>query len=341
MSASTREQAASSGEKKAAIFLLSLSYEDSAALLKTFSDEEVERVARAMTELEEIDEGHTTAVLREFWKLSGQDGGALRGGPLRTRRLLTTAFGADGSKQILERTEKNRGQIGDLAALQGAEPEQLARFFADESPQTVALVLSQLQPDVAGEVLGLLAPEVRVDVFVRMAELDETTPDVVNELASHLVQRLRSLGAVQRKKAGGLRTAADVLTKLDRDLSDQILDHLDGGQPELAAEIRDAMFAFDDLLEVDANGIKELAARVDRKILTMALKGTSDDLQDLFLQTMSTRGREMMREDMEALGPVRIRDVEAAQKEIIQLAISLEKEGTLSLTKSESDQYVV
>ena len=225
--------------------------------------------------------------------------------------------------------------------LQKADPQQLAKFIHNEHPQTIALVLSHLNASQAAALLVSLPAEMRADVALRMANLDQISPEIVNKIATVIGQKLQALGEFSRESYGGVRAVSEVFNRLDSGTSKEILDVIENHNPNLVETIRQLMFVFEDLQAIDANQLKEVLARVDRKSLTLALKGTSDALKDHFFGTMSARAVEMLKEDIDALGPVRIRDVEGAQQQIIGIIRQLEAEGVISLKGAGGDQYVV
>jgi flagellar motor switch protein FliG len=226
-------------------------------------------------------------------------------------------------------------------ALQKADPQQLAKFIHNEHPQTIALVLSHLNPSQAAGLLFSLPNDLRADVALRMANLDQISPDIISKIASIIGQKLKALGEMSRESYGGVRAVAEMFNRLDSSCSKDILENIESSDPTLAETIRHLMFVFEDLLLIDQNGIKEILGRIDRKILTVALKGTSDQLKDHFLECMSQRGAEMLREDMEALGPIKIKEVESAQQQIIAVVRQMEAEGAISLKGAVGEQYVV
>ena len=235
--------------------------------------------------------------------------------------------------------------LGDEAAsfdvLQKADPQQLARFIHSEHPQTIALVLSHLNPSQAAALLFSLPSEMRADVALRMASLDQISPEIISKIASIIGGKLKSLGEVSREAYGGVRAVAEMFNRLDSNTSKEILDKIETADPNLVANIRHLMFVFEDLLLIGQEGMKEVLAKIDRKLLTMALKGTSDKLRDHFTAAMSQRGAEMLREDMEALGPIKIKEVESSQQQIIAVVRQLESEGVISLKGTVGEQYVV
>jgi flagellar motor switch protein FliG len=198
-----------------------------------------------------------------------------------------------------------------------------------------------LNPSQAAGLLISLPPELRADVALRMANLDQISPEIISKIAAIIGQKLKALGELSRESYGGVRAVSEMFNRLDSSTSKEILEIIEQNDPNLVETIRHLMFVFEDLLLVDQNAIKEVLAKVDRKVLTIALKGTSDQLKAHFLQAMSQRGSEMLKEDMEALGPVKLKEVEASQQQIIAVVRQLESEGVISLKGTVGEQYVV
>jgi flagellar motor switch protein FliG len=230
---------------------------------------------------------------------------------------------------------------GSLDVLQKTDPQQLAKFIHNEHPQTIALVLSHLNASQAAALLVSLPTEIRSDVALRMANLDQISPEIVNKIASVIGQKLQAIGELSRESYGGVRAVSEMFNRLDSGTSKEILDTIERHNPNLVETIRHLMFMFEDMMLIDVNQLKIILEKVDRKVLTLALKGTSEQLRDHFLQTMSTRGADMLKDDIESLGPVRIKEVEAAQQQIINAARQLEAEGAISLKGAVGEQYVV
>lgn len=329
-----------SGIQKAAILLVSVGDQVSSELLKRLSDDEVQAVTAAIASLPAISREQAEAVLEEFraeTAASGQGGGVDF-----ARRILTSAFGAEGSKKHVERLPKAAGRSSDAGQrLQKLDPQLLARFVESEHPQTIALVLAHLSAGQSAAVLRSMPPELRADVTIRLASLDQISPVVMNKISVVISKKLQTLGEVKRESSGGLRAVAEIFNQLDGELSNEILSQVGERDAGLVDSIRQKMFVFDDLMMIDANGIKELLGRADRRQLTIALKGTGDELRKHMLQGMSQRGAAMLMEDMEALGPVKIREVEEAQQMIIALLRQLETEGVVSLKGGGDEQYIV
>jgi flagellar motor switch protein FliG len=327
------------GPQKAAILIVALGDKIGGELMKQLNDEEVKAVSKAIARLDKITPSQTESVLEEFCQMTGQNAG--RGGFEYAKRVLANAFGAEGAKRIAEYLPKIGARTSkSLESLQKADPNQLSRFIGGEHPQTIALILSHLSASQAASLLANLPMPLRSDVTLRIAQLDRVSPDVVARVSVVISEKLRALGEVKTELHGGPRSVAEILNRMEGAMSDEILGNLQDEQP-LVDAIRHYMFTFDDLLLIDAMAMKEVVAKIDRKLLVVALKGTSDRLKNQFLQCMSQRGAEMLREDMEAAGPVRIRDVEGAQQQILEVVRQLESEGVLSLKGGGGSEYVV
>ncbi len=330
------------GLRKAAMLLIVLGEQASAALLQQLNEEEVQRVSREVAKLTAISGEQAESVLNEFHHLSTAGDYVARGGIDYARKLLMRAFSPDQAKRLLDRLTKALGaDAASFDAIQKADPQQLAKFIHNEHPQTIALVLSHLNSDAGGGAADLAARRLRADVAQRMASLDQISPEIILKIAGVIGSKLKALGEFSRESYGGVRAVAEMLNRLDSASSREILDHIDRRDTNLAETIRHLMFVFEDLLLIDPMGLKEVLAKVDRKILTVALKGTSEQLRNQMLGCMSQRGAEMLREDMDALGPVKIKEVEAAQQQIIAVVRQLEAEGVVSLKGTVGEQYVV
>jgi flagellar motor switch protein FliG len=256
--------------------------------------------------------------------------------------VLVAAFGPETGKRIAERVLKSLGtENANINSLQKADPQQLAKVVQREHPQAIALVLSHVGPAHAAKLLTALPDELKGDVVRRMAVLDQISPEVVNKIAKTLGAKLRLLGESGLESYSGVRAVAEVLNRVDSTTSDRILSEMTEQDPSLEQTIRNLMFVFDDLMHLDSKAMGTLVGRLDRKVLATALKGCNPTNKNHFTSTMSTRAAEMLSEDMEAMGPVRIRDVEEAQQTIIATARQLETDGVLSLKPSTGDQFVV
>ena len=329
------------GIRKAAIALVLLGNKTSAEVIKTFSTSQVHSVAREVARLEAINSEVAEALLGELYQLTVANDSFRRGGMDYAGKMLEEAFGVDVAAKLIDRLSRLESDYANLDRLQKADPQQLARFIQNEHPQTIALTLSHLSAVQAASLVASLPSELRADVALRMASLDQISPEVVGKIATVIGQKLQALGEFSRESYGGVRAVAEIFNRLDSGTGKEMLDVIDEQNPNLAETIRQLMFVFEDLLAVDVNQLQEILARVDRKLLTIALKGTSEALKEHFYSTMSARGVEMLKDEMESLGPVKIKEVEAAQQQIITTVRQLETEGVVSLKGSVSEQYVV
>jgi len=328
------------GPQKAAILLVALGDKISGEVMKQLNDEEAKAVSKAIARLDKVTPNQTESVLEEFCQLAGA-AGAGRGGFDYAKRVLSNAFGPEGAKRIADHLPRVGVRFNkNFESLQKADPNQLSRFIESEHPQTIALILSHLSAAQAASLLTTLPMPLRTDVTLRIAQLDRVSPDVVARISIVISEKLKTLGEVKMELHGGPRSVAEILNRMEGAMSDEILGSMEEDQ-QLVDAIRHYMFTFDDLLLIDTMAMKEVVGKIDRKLLVVALKGTSDQLKNQFLQCMSQRGAEMLREDMEAAGPVRIREVEAAQQQILAVVRELESEGTLSLKGGGGAEYVV
>ncbi len=336
------EASALTGLQKVAVLSVILGEQVTAEIIKELDEEEIHRISREMAKVGHITNEQAEGILEEFYQMTLAHDYVRRGGVDYARKVLLNAFGPETSRKLLDRLMKVLGNEGaSFDSLQKADPQQLAKFIQSEHPQTIALVLSHLNPSQAAGLLQSLPPDLRADVAIRMASLDQISPEIISKIAAIISLKLKSLGELSRESYGGVRALSEVFNRLDSATSKEILEVMENVDSNLTENIRHLMFLFEDLLELDQNGIKEILSRVDRKLLTVALKGTSDQLRNHFLQCMSQRGAEMLREDMDALGPIKIKEVEGAQQQIIAVVRQLEIEGVISLAGGAGDQYVV
>jgi flagellar motor switch protein FliG len=330
------------GVQKAAMLLILLGDQASAEIIKHLSEDDVQLVTREIARMKKIQPEQAESVLEEFFQMTTARKYVVTGGVDYAKSVLINAFGPETARKLLDRLMKAMGtDMSSFDAIQKADPQQLAKFLHSEHPQTIALVLAHLNPSQAAALLAQLPHQQRADLALRVASLDQISPEVINKIASVIGQKLNALGDFSRESYGGIRAVAEMFNRLDSDNSKEILAQIELQEPALVETIRHLMFVFDDLLLLSQDAIKEILARVDRKIPMMALKGTSEQIKQHFLQCMSERGAEMMLEDMDAMGPVKIKDVEVAQQEIIAIVRKLESEGVVNLRGTVGEQYVV
>ena len=328
--------------RKAAIFLVTLGEEASAELLRHLSGDEVHRLSQEVARLGSLPGEQTEKVLEEFYKMAIARRYATHGGVDFTRKLLARAFGPEESRRMIDHVVRSLGDtVASFDSLQRTDPQQLARFIHNEHPQTIALILSHLLPTQAASLLASLPAELRPDVVLRMASMDQISPEIISKIAAVISQKMKNIGGFSREAYGGVRAVSDICNRMDSEMSKQILEEIDVSDPTIATTIRNLMFVFEDILTLDETAMNELIGKVDRKVLITALKGTSERLKDHFTHRMSTRAKDMLIEDLESLGPVKIKDVEAAQQQVIAVVRQLEQQGVISLRGAVGEQYVV
>ena len=331
-----------SGPRKAAILMVILGDEVSSAILKELDEDEVQEISREIARFGSLTSDEAERVLEEFYQMLVAHDYVMKGGVDYARRLLYNAFGAENGRGMMDRLVKALGnEMLSFDALRKTDPQKLAKFIHSEHPQTIALILSHLNPSQAAGLLLSLPGEMRADVALRMANLDQISPEIISKIATVIGAKLKSLGELSREAYGGMHAVAEMFNRLDSNTSKEILETIEQTNPVLAETVRHMMFVFEDMLLLDVNAVKEVLAKVDRKILTVALKGTSEQMKNHLLQAMSQRGAEMLREDMEALGPIKIKEVEAAQQQIIAVVRQLEAEGVVSIKGTAGEQYVL
>ncbi|MCL4402594.1 MAG: flagellar motor switch protein FliG, partial [Acidobacteria bacterium] len=269
------------GVRKAAILMLSLGDQAAGELLKQLSAEEVQELSREITLLREVPSEQAESVLQEFYELTMARDYVIKGGMDYAKKMLVNAFGPETARKLLDQLAQSLEQeLASFDTLQKADPQQLAKFIQGEHPQTIATVVSHLNPSQAAALLIALPPDIRSDVALRMAHLDQISPDVINKIASVIGQKLNSLGELSRESYGGVRALSEMLNRLDSGTSKEILDNIEQQDPNLAESVRHLMFVFEDMMLINVDGMKEVLSKIDRKLLTMALKGTSDQLRD-------------------------------------------------------------
>ena len=334
-------QTTMSGLRKAAIVALMIGEDASASIFKHLSEDEIETLLSEMAALGRVSSKMGEQVLEEFHQTAVAAEHVARGDIEFAKRVLIKSFGPDTARRMIDRVMRAFQSNAGFASLERADPQQLSKFILGEHPQTIALILAHLQPANAAQLATLLPEELRVEVLTRMASLEDISPDVVSRISSVIELRLKALGGPSREQHGGVRAVAELFNRLERTVSTPVLEAIEEARPELAVSIRNLMFVFDDLLHVDDNGMREIIQRADKKGLTIALKGASDEIRQRFFTNMSKRAGEMLREEMEVLGAVRLRDVEKSQQEVVAIARKLEEEGLISTGAAAGEAYVV
>jgi flagellar motor switch protein FliG len=320
------------GIRKAAILIMAVGEETATNLFQSLNESDVQRVADEISRMGEVSEEDLGAVLGEFHELVRSQAYLVRGGHESASRLLTQVFGPARADELLTQANGvHERTTGDLAMLQKMEPQQLSKFLENEHPQTVALVLAHLDSKRGSTMLMHLGPQMRVEAVRRLAGMRQFSPEMAEKVALVLHRRMDSLGSTGRKNYSGYKAVADLLNRLDQNACKGILEEIEQVEPKTATDIRSLMFTFDDLMTVPQQGIRDLVSSADKRMLALALKGGKENIRAHLFKAMSSRAAEMMRDDMEAMGPVRGKDVNAAQQELLALAHKLEAEGKIVL----------
>ncbi len=332
---------ASPGARKVAVLMAALGLEASSKLLKQLEPDEIRMVSAALNALGPVPVDEAHQVLQEFEEKASTRQIMGHGGPGYTMKLLSGTFGEEFARQTGLELSGEEVKKTALDLLAEADSEQLARILEPEHPQTVALLMSAMAPDAGSKIVSSFTPERQYEVFTRMAVIDQSDPAMIELIAESLLQRLPAGGAPQKQRASGVQLAAELINRLDPEDGVRVLDSVGSQAPELAESIRRLLFVFDDILKLDAKAMRELISRVDRKLLVLGLKGTSEEIRQKFLGSMSKNGASMLLEDIDAAGPVRLREVEGAQQQIISVVRQMEAEGLIDLRSAGAEEYVV
>ncbi len=341
MALSVRTPETASGARKAAILCLSLGEEAATALFKQLDEEEVQMLSRELAMLPNVKSQISDGVIEEFHQLLTARSYVTTGGVDYAKRLLANSFGTEDAKRLTDKVMHAIESPASFELLQKTDPQQIAKLFQSEHVQTIAVVLAHLDAETASIVLQQLPEAQRSDIILRLASLQTVSQDVVKRIANILNQKLSAVSGATRTSVGGVRAVADICNRLDRETMRLMLEGIETGNPVLSLEIRSLMVTFEDILLIDDPGIREIMQRVDKKILALALKGTMPELQDRFYSNMSSRAVEMMKEEMDFMGQVKLKEVTAAQREVVEVLRLLDEQGIVSLSGAgDSDEYV-
>lgn len=327
------------GTDRAAILLLSLGEADAAQVLKHMGPKEVQKVGTAMAALTNVSKDQVNSVLDDFVKMVETQTALGVGSEDYIRRVMIEALGAEKAGGVIDRILLGRNTKG-LEALKWMEPRAVADIIRLEHPQIVAIVLSYLDADHSAEVLAALPERTRADLVMRIASLDGIQPSALAELDEIMEKQFSGSSNVKSSSVGGIKTAANILNFMDGTTEAELMDKVKEIDAEMGQKIEDLMFVFDNLIEVDDRGIQALLREVSSESLLLALKGADEMLKEKIFKNMSKRAGEMFKDDLEAKGPVRLSEVEAAQKEILAIARRMAEAGDLSLGGSGGDEYV-
>ena len=317
------------GPKKAAILLLALGEEGAADIIKNLEDSEIQQVGYYMARFTDVSPEELDVVLEEFYNKSSQEGGGfvINASGDFVKNALARALGGDRAKELVDNLSANVEESA-LESLKWLDPKAIANFITHEHPQTIALILAHLEdPEQTALVLKELPENLQADVVYRMSILESIQPGVVSEIDEVLSREMQASGAMGTSKVGGIESVAETLNSLDKSTETRILATIEESNPDLAEQIRELMFTFEDMVLIDSRGMQTILKEVSQQDLSMALKTASEPIKELIFSSMSQRAAEMLREDLEVLGPVKVSDVDKSQQNLVKIARRLEEEG--------------
>ena len=328
------------GVQKAAILLIALGPEKSAMIFKHLKEEEIEDLTLEIANTKSVTSQLKERVINEFYEVCLAQQYIAEGGIGYAKELLEKALGSEKAMDVIGKLTASL-QVKPFEFIKKTDASQLLNFIQDEHPQTIALVLSYLSSGQAAAVLAALTPEKQADVAKRIATMDRTSPDVIKEVERVLESKLSSLVNQDYTIIGGVDAVVDILNTVDRGTEKHIMETLEIEEPELADEIRKKMFVFEDILLLDGRAIQRVLRDVDNNDLAIACKGSNEDVQNAIFNNMSKRLAEMIKEDMEFMGPVRMKDVEEAQQKIVNIIRKLEDSAEIVISRGGGDEIVV
>lgn len=328
------------GRQKAAIFLVTIGSELSAEIFKHLKEDEIEALTFEIARLESIDSEERDKVLMEFQELMMAQEFIITGGVDYARELLEKALGSQKAVDIINRLTSSL-QVRPFDFVRRTDPTQLLNFIQQEHPQTIALILSYLDPQKASIILASLDHDIQSEVAKRIATMDRTSPEVLREVERVLEKKLSTLASEDYTMAGGVDAIVEILNMVDRSTEKSIIESLEEEDPELAEEIKKKMFVFEDIVLLDDRAIQKVLREVDTQELAKALKAVDSEVQDKIFRNMSKRAATLLKEDMEYMGPIRMKDVEESQQKIVSIIRKLEEQGEIVIARGGEDEIVV
>ena len=329
-----------SGVQKAAILLIALGPDKSANVFKHLKEDEIEQLTLEIANTRSVSPAIKDSILDEFYEVCLAQQYIAEGGITYAKDLLEKALGAERAKDVIGKLTASL-QVRPFEFVRKTDASQLLNFIQDEHPQTIALILSYLSSGQASAIISALAPEKQTDVAKRIAQMDRTSPDVIKEVEKVLEQKLASLVNQDYTIVGGVDSIVEILNTVDRGTEKHIMESLEIEDPELADEIRKKMFVFEDILSLDDRSVQRVLREVDNNELAVALKGSNEEVQNLIFNNLSKRLATMIKEDMDSMGPVRLKDVEEAQQKIVNIIRKLEDSAEIIISRGGGDEIVV
>jgi len=333
-----------SGDVKMAATLFVLMGEETAAeVLRYLNEAEIEAISREISTVGPIASEEAEKSAEELYQLLVANRFVSEGGVEYAKKVILRTLGAGPARRIMDRLAQSYNSSNAFDAIERLNPMQLSQFIQNEHPQTIALILAHLTMNSSAELLESLPEDIQADVALRMASMETISPEVIRGISAVLEEKLKPVGTYAHNQAyGGIRAVAELLNRIDRRKSRAVLEKIDSNKPDVANSIRELMFVFEDIATLEDPAIREILQRIDKKTVAAALKGATEQQQQQFFRNMSGRGVDMMKEEMEVMGPVKIKDVHAAQQRIVEVVRKLEEEGLINLgTGGSGDEYVV
>lgn len=325
--------------QKAAILMMLLGAERVGKVMQYLDEEHVELISLEIARLDKVTPDLRTSVINEFFEMAMAQDYIAQGGVEHAKRMLESAFGRDAAGEVIERI-MHALEVVPFDFLRKSDPTQLASMLQDEHPQTIALIMAYLPNMLAAQTITKLSPELRVEVAERIAMMDRTPPDVIRRVEQVLERKFSSFAQAEFTVVGGVKALVDLLNRVDRQTERKILESLSTTNPELAEQVMNMMFVFEDIVNLDDRAVQAVLREIEIKELSLALKGTSSDVQAKIFANMSERAGTMLKEDMEFMGPVKLKNVEEAQQKIVSVIRRLEEAGEISIGRGEEDVLV-
>ena len=329
-----------SNQQKAAILFITLGPEYSAKIFQHMADDEIEKITLEIASQKQVTPEQKRLVISEFYQMAMAKNYISTGGLEYAQNVLEKALGSEKAASIISRLTTSL-QVRPFDFLKKTDPAQLLNFIQNEHPQTIALIMAYLDPDQAATILASLSQERQAEVARRIAMMDRTSPEVLREVERVLERKLSSLVTQDFTTAGGVKAIVEVLNRVDRTTEKTIIETLEVDNPELTEEIKRLMFVFEDIVMLDDRSLQMVLREVDTKDLSLALKATPKEVAAKVFKNMSTRAADMLREEIEFMGPVKIRDVEEAQQKIVNVIRNLEDKGEIVVSRGKGDEMIV
>jgi flagellar motor switch protein FliG len=328
------------GSDKAAILLLYLGNEVTTKVFEHLDDDEIKRIGKSMSMLGHVPRSTILQVVEDFTEVINPESGIFSQGEEFVRKILEKALGPAKADMLME--ELQASSYGDLVDILGnMDSKSIANFLSQEHPQTVAVILAKLKSKQTSEIISLLPQELQAEVVLRIADVEQVSPEILQEIDDVIRREIKSMGGTARYKVGGVEKVVDMFNHFDRSKEKQILDKLDVLSPPLAEIIRKHLFTFEDIFRLDDRSIQAIMREVSNDTLTLAMKTSPDEVKDKIFKNISSRAADMIKEDLEVMGPVRLSDVDKAQSEIIKVVRKMEEEGKVVLAGRGGDDVLV